>query len=400
MHWHILDTGSIWLKEFAAALGTLVPTLNWCPHTRNLGYWEDWERTERISDPPISTIRFPIQRGYGRFPISHLLRTGNAVADRLIRNSEQPDRSTLICTSPFYAPVAERWPGRIVYYLTDLTKEYAGMNPMQVVSLDRRMCKVADAVCPNSLRIAEYLMREGGCDKAKLTVIPNATRAENVADAPLLRPAELPVDIVDLPRPIVGVIGNLAGNMDWCLLKGAIENGADISWVFVGPTSMEIADPIHRRARKHLLGLGGRVRFLGPKSYGQLCRYARSFDAALMPYRKNEPTYSGSATRFYEHLAACRPILSSRGFHELLSKEPLVKLVDTAEELLGALDQLRDQGFQDGFEELRWMASHHGTWLVRARDLVAAATLRDQAEASRDGFTRVKGFATNQALQA
>ena len=274
------------------------------------------------------------------------------------------------------------------------------MDPVQVLSLDRRMCRVAHIVCPNSQRIAEYLVREAGCEQEKLTVIPNATRADNVASEPLLYPGPLPADMADLPRPIVGVIGNLAGNMDWRLLREAIELAKDISWVFVGPTSMEIPDAVNRDIRRHLLGLGGRVRFLGPKSYGQLNQYACSLDAALMPYRGKEPTYSGSATRFYEHLAACRPILSSRGFHELLSKEPLLKLVNTGEELVAALETLREQNFQDGFEELRWQASHQGTWLVRARDLVDAATQRDQMKSAHSGLAGIKGFMRNPALQA
>ena len=92
-----------------------------------------------------------------------------------------------------------------------------------------------------------------------------------------------------------------------------------------------------------------------------------------MPYRKQEPTYSGSATRFYEHLAACRPILSTRGFHELLTKEPLLRLIDRGAEIAAAVDELRSRGFCDGAEELRWRASREGTWRVRARDLLSAA---------------------------
>jgi glycosyltransferase involved in cell wall biosynthesis len=372
--WHILDTGSIWLKEFASALATLVPTRNWCPEFRNFGHFENWERTEEIAEPSLTMSRFPLQRGYARSPISRLLPFEKALTDRLLRHEEHPEHAVLICTTPFYAPVAERWPGRVVYYQTDLTKEYAGMNAQQIVGLDRRMCRVAYAVCPNSERIATYMREEAGCDPGKITIIPNATRERNVMDEPQMRPAELPHDIADLPRPIVGIIGNLAGNMDWLLIADAVHRTPEMSWVFVGPTDMKIAVPSQEKARRELLQRGGRIRFLGPKPYGQLQEYARAFDAALMPYRKHEPTYSGSATRFYEHLAACRPILSSRGFHELLSKEPLLKLVDTGEEIAWELGRLKTRGFRDGNEELRWQASRHSTWLVRARDLVAAGT--------------------------
>ena len=157
--------------------------------------------------------------------------------------------------------------------------------------------------------------------------------------------------MADLPRPIIGVIGNLAANMDWLLIREAADKTQGVSWAFVGPTGMNIPDQAQASARRDLLGRGGRVRFLGSKPYGELCRYARSFDAAFMPYRKHEPTYSGSATRFYEHLAACRPILSSPGFHELLSKEPLLKLVNGGEEVAREVELLKSKGFRDGVED-------------------------------------------------
>jgi len=378
MQWHLLDTGSIWLKEFASALGTLVPTQNWCPEIRNFGWWESWEKAEKIPDPAVSMIRFPLQRGYARFPVAQLFPSEAAMAERLLRHSQESRLSTLICTSPFYARVAERWPGRVVYYLTDLTKEYAGINPDQVVKLDRIMCRVAHTVCPNSRRIADYLCREAGCEPGKITVIPNATRSQNVLDRPLLKPGPAPLDIADLPRPIVGVIGNFASNMDLDLLAEAVKRAPDVSWAFVGPTDMPMSDREGRAARLELMGRGGRVRFLGPRPYGQLCHYARAFDVALIPYRKLEPTVSGSATRFYEHLAACRPILATRAHYELLTKEPLLKLVDSASDLVAEIERLRASAFQDGLERLRWQASQEGTWGVRARDLVAAAR-RDAA---------------------
>jgi glycosyltransferase involved in cell wall biosynthesis len=264
----------------------------------------------------------------------------------------------------------------VVYYSTDLTKGYAGMDPEQVVKLDYRMCRVAQAVCPNSQRIADYLQREAACDPARITVIPNATRASNVSELPLLSPSDPPADLRDLPRPIVGVIGNFASNMDWTLLESAVEKTHDVSWAFVGPTDMPIADAEATRLREKLTGLGGRVRFLGSRPYSQLAAYARCFDAALIPYAKSEPTISGSATRFYEHLAACRPILANRAHCELLTKEPLLKLVDDGAALSAEIERLRRNGFSDGLEEMRWKASRNGTWHVRARDLISAVEQR------------------------
>jgi glycosyltransferase involved in cell wall biosynthesis len=380
LSWQILDTNSIWLKEFACALRRLTPTRNWCPEIRNFGCFEDWQKSVCLSDPNIEMIQFPLQRGYGRPPLAQVLPTGKMISHRMLRGCTTPELSPLMCTAPFYAPVAERWPGPVIYYLTDLTRKYAGMNEARILALDHRMCRIARAVCPNSSRIADYLCAEAGCDRAKVTVIPNATRGQNLLPAPLLSPAAPPEDLADLPRPIVGVIGNLASNMDWMLIADAVNKTSHVSWAFVGPTDARIQDANEHRAREILLGRGGRIRFLGRRKYGELRDYARTFDVALLPYKKHEPTYSGSATRFYEHLAACRPMLASRGFHELLSKEPLLKLVDTGDEIVSALDYLKGQGFSDGCEELRWRASQEGTWDVRARALMAAATQSDQAK--------------------
>ncbi|MDP8989498.1 MAG: glycosyltransferase [Acidobacteriota bacterium] len=373
--WHVLDVGSIWLKEFASALGEMVPTQNWCPQIRNFGSCEDWEETDPVLDPPLTMTRFPLQRGYARFPFSLLLHPENAIVKRLLGHSRNAGMETLVCTSPFYAPIAELWPGKVVYYLTDLTKAYEGINSSQVIELDGRMCQVAETVCPNSTRIADYLSTEAHCDPGKIKVVPNATRTQNILSWPLIRPAELPANLASLPRPIVGVIGNMAANLDWILIKDAVNRARDVSWAFIGPTSMHIPNPAHRRARQAVMQLRDRVLFTGPQPYGELYRYARALDVALIPYLKQEPTRSGSATRFYEHLAACRPILATRGHDELLTKEPLLTLVDTASDIAQELGRLRALGFRDGHEELRWQVSHNQTWHSRARAVLEAAGL-------------------------
>jgi glycosyltransferase involved in cell wall biosynthesis len=371
--WHVLDVGSIWMKEFAAALSGLVPVKCWAPAIRNFGWWERWEREIALPDPRLQITSFPLQRCYARFPVSELLGVGSQVAGRLLRNTPNPRESTLVCTSPFYAPVAERWPGRVIYYLTDLIAAYPGMNRPKVEMLDRRMCGLADLVCPNSHRTAEYLRTVAACDPKKLLVIPNATRQCNVLVEPLDQAGPSPVDLKDLPRPIVGVIGNLSYNLNWHLLREVVDATPGFSWAFVGPVDMKIADAGQRAARQHLIGHGGRVRFTGAKPYGALCEYVRALDVALLPYLKSEAVFSASATRFYEHLAACRPILSTRGMDELLHKEPLLKLVDNAGTAIAELERLRDLDFRDGYERARWKASAEGTWEARARAMVSAA---------------------------
>lgn len=383
--WQILDVGSIWMREFASALGTQAPTVAWWPEMLRFAALGR-ERLEHLPAPPLTVRRYPLQRGYSRPALAALFPFAPAVLRRLRRVcTEQrvaPEATALIVSTPFYAPVAERWPGPVVYYVTDMTAQYEGLSTAQVVALDRRLARVARAVCPNSRRIADYFVRETGCDPARLTVVPNATRESNVAPAPLLEPGPLPPDLAGLAtngtrtRPVAGVIGDLSGNMDWPLIEAAVAATAGwLQWVFVGPTTRTVADPAQRDARARTMALPG-ARFVGPKPYGELQSYARCFDVAVLPYRKREPTFSGSSTRFYEHLAACRPMVATRGFAELLEKPPLLLLADTPAEIAGALETLRRQSFRDGQEEARWAASRLGTWEERARTLRATISPR------------------------
>ena len=83
------------------------------------------------------------------------------------------------------------------------------------------------------------------------------------------------------------------------------------SWAFIGPASMTISGPAQRRARAALLEHGGRVRFTG-SNHTVRCNNSRghSMSPFFPTVSANRPT-PGSATRFYEHLAACRPMLAT-----------------------------------------------------------------------------------------
>jgi glycosyltransferase involved in cell wall biosynthesis len=380
--WHLLDVGSIWMKEFASALGQFTTTVNWMPEMKGFEIFASPEQVLQHRDPALTIRRFPLQRGYSQYPISLLVDLGRTQTRRMLRFAKDPKLTPLICTTPYYAPVAEQWSGPVIYYQTDLTYGYHGLKPAQVLSLDQRMCRAATAVCPNSQRIAHYMTSKAHCDPGKIVVVPNATRRENVLEKAPHGPGPLPDDVKDLPRPILGVIGNLAANLDWVLLEQAVQKTADCTWLFVGPYNMEVQDREHRDARTRVLLMqqDGRVRFTGAKSYGDLQGYARAVDAAVLPYRRKEPTFSGSSTRFYEHLAACRPMLATPGFEELRHKKPLLELVENADDLAHKVRQLQEVHFEDGRESLRWEASIGGTWSMRAATVMRAVKARWPAD--------------------
>jgi glycosyltransferase involved in cell wall biosynthesis len=369
--WHILTESSVPVAEFALALSRSTDVVSWLPSMSLFGILRKGTQSSVSEESSrLRKVHFPLQRGYSRFSSGPLFQSFSKIEGLLSLESRAPERSALVCTTSFWAPVAQLWPGPIIYYATDFTFAYEGLRSGRVRSADRALCRIADLVCPNSANLASYFLDQCYCPPDRIVVLPNATRAANIRSLPCSFPDPLPGDVPPLPRPIAGVIGNMAGNVDWTLLRNTIEHSPRYSWLFVGPTSMAIRDRRERAARTTVMR-SGRACFIGPKPYQDLFRYARALDVAVMPYRKLEPTYSGSATRFYEHLAAGRPILATRSVEELLHKQPLLHLVDGWAELVRELERLRKEP-QDGHEETRRLASQSETWEARAQTMVEA----------------------------
>lgn len=275
-------------------------------------------------------------------------------------------QTCVIFTSPHYASVAHAFRDcTTAYYVTDNFRACFPHEPA-IADLEAKLAASVDHVFPNSERIRSFFVNEEMVEKSRVTVIPNGVRSENIPPAPLDTPAEPPAEMPPIQRPWALVMGNLAANTDWTLLEGVIGKTPWLRWVLVGPTDMPCASIEHERIRRQILQSEQNVHYLGWQPPGRLKDFARACDVAVLPYMKREPTYSGSSTRSYEHFAACRPILASEGFAELLEREPLVSICRSTGEVVSALETLKQNGFSDGHEAERWQLAKSSTWSHRA----------------------------------
>ena len=156
--WHLLQVSDVLDTEFSSALAELVPVLAWEPQRSFFpSRIRPGQEEERLlynngsdqQEPALRVRQLPLLRGFARMPISLFARTGPAVLERLLAQTADPARSPLICTAPFFAPVAELWPGPVIYWLADLIAEYPSQDRKTVIRLDRRLCRAATLVCPN-----------------------------------------------------------------------------------------------------------------------------------------------------------------------------------------------------------------------------------------------------------
>src|SRR3954464_4569140 len=103
--WHVLDANSIWIREFVTGLSHHAEVHAWSPQMRLTGAMQGWERGSRPESARLWVHEFPMQRGYARFPLRRFVDYGSALAARLAAR-QTCSGAALICTTPFYAPVA------------------------------------------------------------------------------------------------------------------------------------------------------------------------------------------------------------------------------------------------------------------------------------------------------
>ncbi len=116
---------------------------------------------------------------------------------------------------------------------------------------------------------------------------------------------DVPIELRDLPRPIIGFHGLLADWVDFELIKKTAEHFAHGSVVLIGKTSVDAEQKI-----KILDGIPNIYRF-GRKPYSELPAYCAAFDVALNPFAINDLTLAANPLKVREYLAAGLPVVST-----------------------------------------------------------------------------------------
>ncbi|MCK2002953.1 glycosyltransferase [[Brevibacterium] frigoritolerans] len=134
---------------------------------------------------------------------------------------------------------------------------------------------------------------------------------------------------------VCGYVGVIENRINFELLREVALKTPHIEYRLVGP----ILD-------KNILGIQRleevkNVNFLGPSSYEEIPRVIQDFDICMIPHVINSFTCSMSPLKFYEYLAANKPIIMTQvPPSEAVCNLKGVSIVNTKEEWIGALDNL------------------------------------------------------------
>jgi glycosyltransferase involved in cell wall biosynthesis len=116
---------------------------------------------------------------------------------------------------------------------------------------------------------------------------------------------EIPAEIVDLPKPIIGFHGLLADWVDFELIKKTAAHFKNGSIVLIGKIAVDAEKKIK------ILDNIPNIHFLGRKPYSELPNYCKGFDVALNPFEISELTLAANPLKVREYLAAGLQVVST-----------------------------------------------------------------------------------------
>jgi glycosyltransferase involved in cell wall biosynthesis len=146
----------------------------------------------------------------------------------------------------------------------------------------------------------------------------------------------------DLPgsSPLIGYSGVIRYMLDLDLIRVLAEQKPEWNFVLVGPIA-ESSPEFYARVEE--LKKRPNIRFLGPKRPEDLPSYISAFDVCLLPYVRTEvSTYYAAPLKFYEYLAAGKPVVSTVGPKEYDSD--IVINCSSAHEVVKAINKALSKG--------------------------------------------------------
>ena len=201
--------------------------------------------------------------------------------------------------STYLADVLGYW-GRDVVNVLYGTDDYVagatlmGLSARHLRQQELRAVARADVVAAVSPQLAQRWAHLG----ADPVVIPNGCwPGQPGAHA-------LPAEVPDLPRPVVGLIGQLSERIDLDILKAIADAG--FSLLMVGPL-----DPRWEQQRFEELTGRPHVHYAGPVPAAAVPSYLAAIDIGITPYRDTPFNRASFPLKTLEYLGAGIPVVST-----------------------------------------------------------------------------------------
>ncbi len=189
----------------------------------------------------------------------------------------------------------------LIYHCVDDLSSVPGMPSRQVREAEGSMLERGDVVFATSRVLFERLRT---LQPGKTYYLPNVADFDHFSAA--RAPGAIPPELARIPRPRLGFVGAISSyKLDLDLVAAVAEQRPHWHWIFVGPPGT--AEPESGTAALKRPN----VHFLGHRPYQALPDYLRGIDVAVLPCKINPYTRSMFPLKFFEYLAAGKPVVAS-----------------------------------------------------------------------------------------
>jgi glycosyltransferase involved in cell wall biosynthesis len=188
----------------------------------------------------------------------------------------------------------------LIYHSVDDLSASPGIDSKLILKSESELLKLADHVFCTSRKIERHCRTLA---KGEVHYFNNVVDYEHFSKA--LNDLLEPEDIKNIPHPRLGFIGAISEyKVDFNLIKSVAIKNPNWHWVLIG----KIGEGQPQTSVDDLANIKN-IHILGPKSYEILPSYIRHFDIATIPCPKNQYTESMFPMKFFEYMAAGKPII-------------------------------------------------------------------------------------------
>ena len=274
------------------------------------------DHLQRYTDPSGVTVCTP-QIQLGLSAEESQARTARLV-EELLRQEGLVRYALWVYTPSEWPVVSGLHPVLTVY---DCMDELSGFRhaPPQLREREQQLFASADLVFTGGQRLWEAKRRQH----------PHAHAFPSSVDVPHFERARVPQDDPEdqsgIPSPRLGFYGVLDERFDAALVSELARRRPEWAIVLLGPVVKVSRDELPQESNVH---------YLGQKTYGQLPAYLSHWDAALLPFARNEATEFISPTKTPEYLAAGVPVVST-AIHDVVRPYGELELLRVAHDAEG-----------------------------------------------------------------
>jgi hypothetical protein len=210
-----------------------------------------------------------------------------------------------------------------VYYCIDDYAAHPGVDAERTARSDLALTATADQV----------FVAPPGMLEAKRAQNTSTVFAPHGVDVDLFRRAmdastTVPEAARNLPHPVIGFFGLIGAWIDVDLIEWLARSRPQWSFLLVGHAAADVSS----------LASMANVTLAGPQPYDALPGWAKAFDVAIIPYRRNQQVRNANPLKLREYLATGRQVVTVSNL-EIERFAQWVRIADGREEFLSGIEQ-------------------------------------------------------------